>query len=216
MRISAYRDRGEGIAVHEDVQLRLFGRDVALEIPARFKKFGGFRFRHEHVGGSLGPYFVTGPADFRDLSPRLIIFSVQFYLRRGIREAEISRAGFCQDIELLTPHLFESEDCLRGRDLGAETILARNWNRLFDRDHLVGKGIWRDIDITTDFRCAGDPQVIPRAFLNNALLRGLPFAERFPDCWVPFRDNARDFPERKSTPRSSWLVGSPDELSWQR
>src|SRR5258708_29569370 len=69
-------ERRERIPVHEDVELRLLGGDVSLQIALHLEKLCRFGFRYQYVSGALRPNFISRAADLRDLRQRLIILPV--------------------------------------------------------------------------------------------------------------------------------------------
>ena len=187
--------RREGVAIHQDVQLRLLGRNVSQNVLLGFKQLARFHLAHERLGRVGLADFVTRAADFGDLAKRNQIPSIQFQLGGRIEQAEIGSARLGENIQLLAARPFKSFDCIRSGDPCAHKIFSSERNDLFDRRHLVGEGIRRNIDKPGRARTAANLEIVPRGFLRDALFRRRPFFQRLLDRRIVSEDGARHFAE---------------------
>jgi len=117
--------RREGVAIHQDVELRLLGRNVSQNVLLGFKQLARFHLAHERLGRVGLADFVTRAADFGDLAKRNQIPSIQFQLGGRIEQAEIGSARLGENIQLLAARPFKSFDCIRsGKAPNANIDLA--------------------------------------------------------------------------------------------
>ena len=166
--------------------------EIALEITLGFEQSDRFGFGDEHVSNALPADRVAGAINLRNLRDGFVIFSGQFKLRIDVGEPEVGRAGLREGIELLPAHLFKRDNRFGGGDACPRAILSRDRNCLLDGKGLIGKSIRCDVNEARRNCVCTDLEVIPRGFLHDPLLCGLPFLPRFFDRRVVRQHRAGD------------------------